>query len=154
MSIDNYHDLQTVLLWSSTKYSLLQSTNVSPTDAADRSASVSTTSFAHDRFDAHSNPLISWQSAYRFAHLFELTALESLALAEFAELVSVETVAGDLFGKLSARHSDVREIAMEYAVNHWAEVRKSAEWKKVQILMEEGKVEGGGVIAMELAARL
>lgn len=101
----------------------------------------------------YSLPTLTWKSAFRAAHLFEIAALKRIALAEFKRTLTADDAARELFGPLSAAHLDVRDVAMEYVITNWDKIKDSEGMKEVEKLIKDGKVEKGAEIAIELARR-
>jgi hypothetical protein len=89
-------------------------------------------------------PPVSPRSVYRLAHFLEINELADLALSDFRSQLRPETVAYELYSDVSSAYSTVRDIALDYTVDHWKVVKESPALKDI-----EGKVLEGGFAGEE-----
>jgi len=95
------------------------------------------------------------KSVYRLAHLLELPDLIDLALGNFKKQLTTQNVAYELYTDVASTYPQIRDLAMNYAVEHWKEVVKSEAYKEIKKRAEtEGVDSWTGMLLMEkLAAR-
>jgi hypothetical protein len=75
---------------------------------------------------------VSPKSIYRLADLLELPTLKNLALDHFKTQLMVENVARELFSNTSALYNELRAAALDFAVEHWSEVKETEAMKEIQ----------------------
>lgn len=161
-----YSAFKAVLLWIAT-HQIVFASSSTPTDQlkddpstsdADSDALNTSPEPKRPKTNSSSNlynlPTITWTAAFRAAYALKLPALADLALQEYANRLTVDNVARELFGKLSATFLDVREVGLKFAVANWAKVRATEGMGEMQGLAKAGKMKKGAEIAMELARRL
>ncbi|KAL8278076.1 hypothetical protein RQP46_009536 [Phenoliferia psychrophenolica] len=67
---------------------------------------------------------VSPKSVYRLAHFLELDALKPIALAAIKSNLRASNVLQELLGETAGAYEEVRKVEMEFAVAHWADVKK------------------------------
>ncbi|GAA5862955.1 hypothetical protein JCM1840_002338 [Sporobolomyces johnsonii] len=70
-------------------------------------------------------PPASPKSVYRLAHLLELPDLVQLALDNFKSQINPANVAYELYSDVSCYYNPIRDVALEFAVANWKEVREA-----------------------------
>ncbi|SPO36356.1 uncharacterized protein PSFLO_01827 [Pseudozyma flocculosa] len=66
----------------------------------------------------------SAKSVYRLAETFQLTELQDLALAHICSQLRPSNVLCELFSPFTLRYPKVREMQLEYALQHWEEIKQ------------------------------
>jgi hypothetical protein len=151
----NYNTFAAIMIWLVTKYLIFATASSdgtkqdAPSPTKRRKTNAST-----PIENPYVLPKITWKSAFRAAHLFEIKSLKGLALSEFERTLTTDNAARELFDPLSAAHLDVRAVALDFAVKNWQAVEGTNGMKEIEELIEEGKIEKGGEIAIKLARRL
>jgi len=79
------------------------------------------------------------KSIFRLAHLLEIPELVDLSLANFKFQLTVQNVAFELYTDIASGYPQVREIAMECAVENWRHVVKSEAYLEVEKRAERGE---------------
>ncbi|GAA5898106.1 hypothetical protein JCM6882_003328 [Rhodosporidiobolus microsporus] len=110
-------------------------------------------------FDSDHSPMrvlpVSPKSVFRLADFLDLSALATLALADFSSRLTVFNVVHELFSEGSAYCHQIREKALEFVVKNLGEVVKSEEWRGVKARAEAGELqEWEGRVWTKLAIRL
>ncbi|GAA5855282.1 hypothetical protein JCM5353_006135 [Sporobolomyces roseus] len=95
------------------------------------------------------------KSIYRLAHLLELPDLTDLARQCFGSQLSPQNVAFELYTDVASIYPEIRDIAIDYAVTHWAEVSESEAYREVRNRAENGGVDSltGMLLIEKLTAR-
>ncbi|GAA5985162.1 hypothetical protein JCM10908_002551 [Rhodotorula pacifica] len=83
------------------------------------------------------------KSVYRLAHLLELKQLEELALDNLRSQLSDHNAAYELFSDVASFYPAVRDVALEYVVQHWTAVRASNAWAEMRQLADAHALPGG-----------
>ncbi|ORY63659.1 hypothetical protein BCR35DRAFT_355041 [Leucosporidium creatinivorum] len=96
---------------------------------------------------------VSVKSVYGLADLLELPALKVLALDEFRTQLSVVNVARELFSSTSALYDEFRTAALDFAVEHWSEVKETEGMKEIERKGKAGEWQGSPALFFELMAR-
>lgn len=82
------------------------------------------------------------KSVYRLAHLLELRELSAIALANFKSQLNVYNAAHELNSDTAGSYPEIRDIVIEYVVEHWKEVIKSAAWRQMAAQAQTVGVDG------------
>lgn len=99
-------------------------------------------------------PRASPKSIYRLAHLLDLPQLQQLALNNINSQLTPTSVAFELFSDVAASYEAFRTLVVDYAVEHWVEVKGSAAWKKMQQRVAQGELMHSVSMFMELSMKL
>lgn len=95
---------------------------------------------------------VSPKSIYRLAHYLEIDKLSKLALANFESQLSCLNVIHELYSDIASHSPEIRDIALDFVVLYWDEVRGTRAYSDV---MRRGEQEGiDGVTGLLLSARL
>lgn len=97
---------------------------------------------------------ISPKSLYRLAHFLELPILAKLSLSLIKSQLSVENVALEFFGDLSAAYPEVRAVELEFVLAHWKEIKVSGAMKEVERRVEAGNLPSYVSASLELVKKL
>lgn len=90
------------------------------------------------------------KSVYRLAHLLELADLADLSLRNFQKQLTTQNVAHELYTDIASTYPQIREIAIDYTVEHWEEVVKSEAYTDVKKRAEAEGIDGlTGILLME-----
>ncbi|KAI5474263.1 hypothetical protein MNV49_003751 [Pseudohyphozyma bogoriensis] len=98
---------------------------------------------------------VSPKSVYRLTHLLELPRLGQMALEEISSQLTVDNVALELFSSTSEVYAEVRKVELDFAVRHWAGVKKSKGMAEIERRMEAGEdLPNFGKIMWEINKRI
>ncbi|KWU41117.1 hypothetical protein RHOSPDRAFT_23601, partial [Rhodotorula sp. JG-1b] len=73
------------------------------------------------------------KSVYRLAHLLELDELQEIALNNFRSQLTVHNAATELFSDVASAYPALRDIALDFILENWTDVRASSAWKKMKL---------------------
>lgn len=76
------------------------------------------------------------------------------ALNSIRDQLTTDNVAYELFGDVAGSFEEVREVEMEFAIEHWEEVKDSVAMKEMEALAEAGELPHAVATTMQLARRL
>lgn len=93
------------------------------------------------------------KSIYRLAHFLEMKELSDLALENVNSQLQPQNVAVELFCDMATQYEAFRSILVDFAVEHWNEVQKSACWKNEEEMVANGETMHAGTMLLELAKR-
>ncbi|GAA6006980.1 hypothetical protein JCM10207_009158 [Rhodosporidiobolus poonsookiae] len=97
---------------------------------------------------------VSPKSLYRLVDLLGIpddTGLATLSLNAFANSLTYEGAAHELFSGTATCFEPLRKVVIAYVVAHWNEVRVTASWKEYAARMKAGDLPGTEGIMMELS---
>ncbi|KAI5477540.1 BTB/POZ-like domain containing protein [Pseudohyphozyma bogoriensis] len=77
-------------------------------------------------------PSASPKSVYRLAHFLGLTELQKLAIKSFERQLTVDNVAIELFSDVTRTFGELQDVALDYAVVNWEQVKETAAMKELQ----------------------
>lgn len=80
--------------------------------------------------------------------------LRTLALSHFRKSLSPANTAWELYSDVSAVYPEIREICLEYAVEHWSEVRDSCALRQIEAMDAVDLPAGANGVSLELARTL
>ncbi|BGO89110.1 hypothetical protein NBRC10512_003855 [Rhodotorula toruloides] len=72
------------------------------------------------------------KSVYRLAHLLSLTSLSSLALDNLRTQLTPSKAAYELYSSTVTTYPAVRDVVLDYVVEHWAEVVESSSLREME----------------------
>lgn len=75
---------------------------------------------------------VSPKSVFRLADLLDLPVLAKLALENFKSQLTARNVAYETYTDVSETHTQLRDIALTFAVEHWKEVVDSEAYKELK----------------------
>ncbi|GAA5894881.1 uncharacterized protein JCM6883_002242 [Sporobolomyces salmoneus] len=140
----SYATYANVLCWIGTGYidfAPLKSTSLFPSTS---SGFESIQALADVSSSAQSSSLprpASPKSVYRLSHLLEISELSKLALENFKLQLTPQNAAYELYTDVASAYPELRDIALEYTVEHWKEVVKSKAWEEIE---KKGQAGEGG----------
>ena len=95
------------------------------------------------------------KSVYRLAQILELADLKRLALRNFAAQLTPDNAANELFSDVISAFPELRESALQYVSQNWAEVKKAASWKKAEDQAARNELPASALLtAILLASRV
>jgi len=95
---------------------------------------------------------VSPKSIYRLAHYLQIPDLPDIALSNFESQLSRANVMYELYSDVASKYTDLRDVALRYAVKYWKDVVKTNGFKEV---MKRGEDEGlDGVTGLSLSMKL
>jgi hypothetical protein len=99
-------------------------------------------------------PPSSPKSIYRLAHLLELDDLASLALDNLRSQLVPQNAAYELYSNVATCYSAVRDVVLDYVVEHWEKVKGAQATKEMKGKALAGELDAGAAgTAMLLAER-
>ncbi|GAA5894794.1 uncharacterized protein JCM6883_002211 [Sporobolomyces salmoneus] len=137
-----YSTYASVICWIGTGYidfAPLKSTSLFPSTS---SGPESTQALPDDSNSSQSSSLphpASPKSVYRLSHLLEIPDLSKLALENFKSQLTPQNAAYELYTDVASAYPELRDIALEYAVEDWEEVVKSKAWDEMRKKAEAGE---------------
>lgn len=84
----------------------------------------------------------SAKAIYRLADKLDLAELKARAFAHITKSLSIQSVPFELFSSFSAAFEDVRKVQMDFALQHWNEIRSSDAMKQVLSELRTGRYPG------------
>ncbi|GAA5879092.1 hypothetical protein JCM1840_004524 [Sporobolomyces johnsonii] len=93
------------------------------------------------------------KSVYRLAHLLELPNLVYLALNNFESQLSPANVADELYSDVSCSYEAIRDVALEYVVDEWKEVRDAEGTREMERRASAGELPKVAIATSMLLAR-
>jgi len=150
-----YKTYEAVLLYLKTgaiEFAPLSSSSATPTTFTLIEESTQKPPLARPIIDSNSLlPSVLPKSVYRLAQLLSLPRLSKLALTVFKEQLTVDNILRKLFTKFSSSFSEVADVVVDFAVEHWKEVKESLVLVQ-RTETERGKLPSG--VALKLMCRL
>ena len=125
---------QAILVWMSSRYIRFAPLRSSNTDKAGE-VSKSRLQDVIKMVEAESETSLpaSPKSVYRLAHLLELDELQEIALNNFRSQLTVHNAATELFSDVASAYPALRDIALDFILENWTDVRASSAWKKMKL---------------------
>ena len=100
-------------------------------------------------------PTCSPKSMYRLADLYEHHDLRQLAYESIQSQLGSNNALSEYFSDLSSDYAEIKGLTMKAVLDNWEAVRESDEMKRIQVELEEGKLEKRKVaLLFELFAKL
>ncbi|GAA5995697.1 hypothetical protein JCM5350_007123 [Sporobolomyces pararoseus] len=131
------------LCWIGTRYiefAPLKSSKQFPSASTTSQSSPKKVTPSPSTKDKSSLPLpASPKSIYRLSHLLQLPELSKLALANFKYQLTPRNVAYELYTDVATAYPEIRDVALEYAVENWKEVVKSKAFSEVEQKAQTGE---------------
>ncbi|CAE7231198.1 unnamed protein product [Rhizoctonia solani] len=84
----------------------------------------------------------SAKAIYRLADKLDLPELKARAFTHITKTMSIQSVPFELFSGFSAAFAEVRKVQMDYALQHWSEIRTSESMKQVLSELRSGRYPG------------
>ncbi|GAB1521561.1 hypothetical protein RhiTH_004658 [Rhizoctonia solani] len=84
----------------------------------------------------------SAKAIYRLADKLDLEELKARAFTHITKSLSIQSVPFELFSGFSAAFSEIRKVQMDFALQHWSEIRSSDSMKQVLSELRSGKYPG------------
>ncbi|GAA6030108.1 hypothetical protein JCM8097_009263 [Rhodosporidiobolus ruineniae] len=72
------------------------------------------------------------KSIYRLSHLLELADLSALALENLKSQLTPSNAAYELYSDVSTCYPAVRDVVLDYVVEHWSEVKSEASMQEME----------------------
>jgi hypothetical protein len=141
-----YTNYKSILLWIHTSYINFAPLSSSRLSTTDEDVEVS----ANDDTLISASP----KSVYRLAHLLDLTELCQLALDSIKSQLTPLNVALELFSNFSGVYDEVRNVEMDYFLDHYDEIKANGSMNRVEVRMAKGELTYHGATSMELFRKL
>jgi hypothetical protein len=153
-----YSTYLAVLVWLQSRHiTFAPLLSHSRTSGNSRSNSVISHTLKVSRLQDQSSALLpppsSPKSIYRLAHLLEIDELASLALVNLLSQLTPEIAAYELYSDVSTAYSAVRDVVLDYVVDHWEEVKQAESTAEMEEKALSGELEPGAAGAAMLLAR-
>ncbi|CAE6475932.1 hypothetical protein ACGC1H_007273 [Rhizoctonia solani] len=84
----------------------------------------------------------SAKAIYRLADKLDLAELKARAFAHITKSLSIQSVAFELFSGFSAAFAEIRKVQMDFALQHWSDIRTSDSMKQVLSELRSGRYPG------------
>ncbi|KAG8685884.1 hypothetical protein FRC11_009894 [Ceratobasidium sp. 423] len=84
----------------------------------------------------------SAKAIYRLADKLDLGELKTRAFAHITKSLSIQSVPFELFSGFSAAFAEVRKVQMDFALQHWSEIRSGDSMKQVLSELRSGRYPG------------
>ncbi|GAA5984445.1 hypothetical protein JCM10908_003349 [Rhodotorula pacifica] len=97
---------------------------------------------------------VSPKSVYRLAHLSRREDLQKVALAAFANDLTISGVAYELFSPVSIAYDELRKVAIDYVVKHWDAVQATESWNEMRTRATSSDIKGGAGVLFDLLAAI
>ena len=125
---------QAILVWMSSRYIRFAPLRSSNTDKAGE-VSKSRLQDVIKMVEAESETSLpaSPKSVYRLAHLLELNDLQEIALKNFKSQLRGHNAATELFSDVASAYPALRDVALDFVLENWTDVRASSAWKKMKL---------------------
>ena len=92
--------------------------------------------------DPRSPSLVSPKSIYRLADYLQISKLSQIALANFTSQLTHDNVLQELYSDLAGKYPAIRDITLDYTVEHWKEIVKTRGYEEVSKKGDDGGLDG------------
>ena len=96
----------------------------------------------------------SAKAIYRLADKLDLGELKSRAFTHITKSLSIQSVPFELFSSFSAAFEDIRKVQMDFALQHWNEIRAGDSMKQVLSELRSGRYPGYEEVMPQLLSHL